>query len=207
MNGTAPGWWLERSDGGLIVALPGPPREMRPMWADGVMPRLRERGLGVERATRTLRLWGIGESQAADLLGEELLRASNPVVATYARTDSVDVRISAVADAGRPARTIADDTERRVLDALDEYVWGRDDETWPAAIGRRFGRSRGRPVSGGSSRAAALPLERRARRGSHRPCVGLRELPHGPRQSVWFCASDGQPSWRSRFVAALMSAR
>ena len=57
MNGTAPGWWLERSDGGLIVALPGPPREMRPMWADGVMPRLRERGLGVERATRTLRLW------------------------------------------------------------------------------------------------------------------------------------------------------
>ena len=138
VNGTAPGWWLERSDGGLIVALPGPPREMRPMWADGVMPRLRERGLGVERATRTLRLWGIGESQAADLLGEELLRASNPVVATYARTDSVDVRISAVADAGRPARTIADDTERRVLDALDEYVWGRDDETWPAAIGRRL---------------------------------------------------------------------
>jgi competence/damage-inducible protein CinA-like protein len=138
MNGTAPGWWLERSDGGLIVALPGPPREMRPMWADGVMPRLRERGLGEERATRTLRLWGIGESQAADLLGEELLRASNPVVATYARTDSVDVRISAVADAGRPARTIADDTERRVLDALDEYVWGRDDETWPAAIGRRL---------------------------------------------------------------------
>ena len=56
VNGTAPGWWLERSDGGLIVALPGPPREMRPMWADGVMPRLRERGLGVERATRTLRL-------------------------------------------------------------------------------------------------------------------------------------------------------
>jgi nicotinamide mononucleotide (NMN) deamidase PncC len=108
------------------------------MWADGVLPRLRERGLGVERATRTLRLWGIGESQAADLLGEELLRASNPVVATYARTDSVDVRISAVADAGRPARTIADDTERRVLDALNEYVWGRDDETWPAAIGRRL---------------------------------------------------------------------
>src|SRR5207247_10884755 len=34
VNGTAPGWWLERSDGGLIVALPGPPREMRPMWAD-----------------------------------------------------------------------------------------------------------------------------------------------------------------------------
>ena len=45
-NGTAPGWFVSRPDGRIIVALPGPPKEMRPMWADEVMPRLRERGLG-----------------------------------------------------------------------------------------------------------------------------------------------------------------
>jgi nicotinamide-nucleotide amidase len=33
-NGTAPGWLVVRPDGRVIVALPGPPREMRPMWAD-----------------------------------------------------------------------------------------------------------------------------------------------------------------------------
>ena len=36
-NGTAPGWWVARPDGKVVVALPGPPREMRPMW-DGLGP-------------------------------------------------------------------------------------------------------------------------------------------------------------------------
>jgi nicotinamide-nucleotide amidase len=31
-NGTAPGWWIDAPNGSVIVALPGPPREMRPMW-------------------------------------------------------------------------------------------------------------------------------------------------------------------------------
>ena len=65
------------------------------MWADEVMPRLRERGLGAEVASRTYRLAGIGESQVAELLGESLLRATNPIVATYARVEAVDVRVSA----------------------------------------------------------------------------------------------------------------
>ena len=39
-NGTAPGWWVDRPDGRVVVALPGPPREMRPIWADAVLPRL-----------------------------------------------------------------------------------------------------------------------------------------------------------------------
>ena len=50
-HGTAPGWWVARPDGRLIVALPGPPREMRPMWDGWVLSRLRERGLG--RLTQT----------------------------------------------------------------------------------------------------------------------------------------------------------
>src|SRR3954451_4171438 len=73
-NGTAPGWFVSRPDGRIIVALPGPPKEMRPMWADEVMPRLRERGLGEEAVSRTYRLTGIGESLVAEMLGEGLLR-------------------------------------------------------------------------------------------------------------------------------------
>src|SRR5436305_1695066 len=74
-NGTAPGWWVDRGDGGVVVALPGPPREMRPMWLDHAQPRLTARGAGSATAHRTLRLAGIGESQLADILGEELFRA------------------------------------------------------------------------------------------------------------------------------------
>jgi len=143
-NGTAPGWWVDRPDGRVIVTLPGPPREMRSMWSASVLPALAERGLGRAQAIRTFRLAGIGESQVADLLGERLLRSDNPVVATYARAEAVDVRIAALAEPdadGRPGRSaeeLADEAEAIVLAALGRYVWGRGGETWPEAIGRRL---------------------------------------------------------------------
>lgn len=147
-NGTAPGWWVDRPDGRVIVALPGPPREMRPMWDAWALPRLLERGLGRETAVRVLRLTGIGESQVADVLGDEMLRAANPVVATYARADAVDVRIAATAEAprdgadGRAADEIADAAQAAVIAALGDHVWARGATTWPEAIGevaRRLG--------------------------------------------------------------------
>jgi nicotinamide-nucleotide amidase len=140
-NGTAPGWWVDRPDGRIIVALPGPPREMRPMWADEVLPRLRARGLGGGSVTSTLRLTGIGESHVAHMLGEELLRARNPVVATYARAEAVDVRISAVPEPGDPdrpgrsAEEIVREMERRVRMLLGDHVWATGETTWSEAIG------------------------------------------------------------------------
>jgi nicotinamide-nucleotide amidase len=133
-NGTAPGWWVEARNDGLVVALPGPPREMRPMWHDWALPRLVERGLGREMEVRTLRLHGIGESQAADRLGDAFLRAPNPEVATYARHDAVDVRISAVALDGRSAAELADEAEARVMEHLGDFVWARGATTWAQAI-------------------------------------------------------------------------
>jgi nicotinamide-nucleotide amidase len=138
-RGTAPGWLVERPDGRVLVALPGPPSEMRPMWQAWVLPRLRQRGLGRERVTRTYRLAGIGESAVAARLGERLLRAENPIVATYARADAVDVRISAAAGAGRSAAALFDEAAAAVLAAVGEHVWGYDDDTWPAVLGRELG--------------------------------------------------------------------
>ena len=132
-NGTAPGWWVDRRDGGLVICLPGPPREMRPMWTDHVLPGLVARGAGVAVASRTLRLAGIGESQLADLLGEELLRADDPLVATYARADAVDVRISSRGDASAAERVA--ETVERVLAIVGDHVWANGETTWPEAIG------------------------------------------------------------------------
>ncbi len=136
--GTAPGWWVDRPDGRVVVALPGPPREMRPMWADWVMPRLRERGVGREVASLTYRLTGIGESAVAELLGDALLRARNPLVATYARADAVDVRISAVAADGRAAQDLVSAAAGPVLEALGAHVWATGHATWADAIGSRL---------------------------------------------------------------------
>lgn len=149
-NGTAPGWFVRRPDGRVLVAMPGPPREMRPMWHDEAVPRLRARGLGAPVAARTYRLMGIGESQVAELLGEALLRAANPIVATYARADAVDVRISATdaspaldgADASgapvRSAETLVAEAATVVEARLGPHIWATGDTTWPGAIGARL---------------------------------------------------------------------
>jgi len=140
-NGTAPGWWVDRPDGRIAVLLPGPPREMRPMWTGWVLPRLRERGLGDGRVVRVLRTYGIGESAVVDLLGEPLFRAANPVVATYARSDWLDLRISAVDEvdtAGRTARTggqVVEDAEAAIRAALGAYIWAEGETTWAEVVG------------------------------------------------------------------------
>jgi nicotinamide-nucleotide amidase len=137
-RGTAPGWWVERPDGRLLVAMPGPPSEMQPMWRDDVLPRLRERGVGLDRASVTLRLSGIGESALADLIGEDRLRRANPQMATYARSDAVDLRISAVGDGGRRAADLVADAETDVAPLLAAHTFARGDETWIDALSRRL---------------------------------------------------------------------
>jgi nicotinamide-nucleotide amidase len=135
-NGTAPGWWVDRPDGRVAVLLPGPPREMRPMWSGWVLPRLRARGLGDGRVVRTLRTYGIGESVVAERLGEAMLRAANPVVATYARADWLDVRISAidVVDADgpvvEPAADLLERTTATVRGILEGFVRAEDETSW-----------------------------------------------------------------------------
>jgi nicotinamide-nucleotide amidase len=133
-NGTAPGWWVEHRGGRVVVLLPGPPREMRPMWEGWVLPRLMTGGLGQSIAVVTLRTTGIGESVIADRLGPLLDRAANPTVATYARADSVDIRISALPEAGNEPQDLLAAVEARVVAEIGEHVWARGLTAWPEAV-------------------------------------------------------------------------
>jgi len=138
-NGTAPGWFVAAPGGKVIVILPGPPREMRPMWDGWVVPRLETLGLGRPIASVTLRLTGIGESAIADRLGSLLDAGSRPMVATYARAEAVDIRIWAheeAADGGDPevARRLVAGVEASIVSMLGDHVWARGDTTWPQAI-------------------------------------------------------------------------
>jgi nicotinamide-nucleotide amidase len=137
-NGTAPGWFVAAPGGKVIVVLPGPPREMRPMWDGWVVPRLERHGLGRPIASVTLRLTGIGESAIADRLGS-LLAGRRPMVATYARAEAVDIRIWAHeepedrGDLAIAARLVGE-VEARILEMLGDHVWARGETTWPQAI-------------------------------------------------------------------------
>jgi nicotinamide-nucleotide amidase len=146
-HGTAPGWWVVRGPK-VVVALPGPPREMRPMWDGWVLPRLAERGLGRPLVSQTLRLTGIGESAIAAKLGDLLDAGRRPMVATYARADAVDIRIWTHAEGAgdalagavalAEAEAIVAGVEAQVLAELGDYVWGRGKRTWPELLGERL---------------------------------------------------------------------
>jgi hypothetical protein len=109
------------------------------MWHDEGVPRLQAIGLGGPTAARTFRLAGIGESQVAERLGDALLRSANPVVATYARVEAVDVRISATGDDAAAANALVDQVAASVLEELGDHVWATGETTWADAIGARLG--------------------------------------------------------------------
>jgi nicotinamide-nucleotide amidase len=141
-RGSAPGWYVVRPDGRVIIALPGPPREMWPMWRDEALPRLQQGPLGVARVVRTLRLSGVGESALVDLIGEEILRAPSPQVATYARVDAVDVVISAESSDRTVAAHKVEEMVNLLRERVGQYVFAEGDQSWADALAERlYGRT------------------------------------------------------------------
>lgn len=143
-NGTAPGLALETppelrgaSTGpGLLVMLPGPPRELEPMFLNEVVPLLRSRfpprGPFV---CRTLRSTGIGESAVEERIAGRLskLVAAGLEIGYCARIGEVDVRLIA---RGPKADAVAAEAERIVRAELAERVFGTDADELHAIVVR-----------------------------------------------------------------------
>ncbi len=130
--GTAPGWWVEK-DNHIIVAMPGVPREMYQMWENEVIPRLSAQ-TGSVIFTRNLRVAGLGESTIEEKLGS-LVHSTNPTLATYAKNDAVDVRVTAKASTEEEAVQQVDEMEVKVREVLGHNVFGTDKDTLASVVG------------------------------------------------------------------------
>ena len=125
--GTAPGWWVER-DGRIIVALPGPPRELERMWRYEVAPRLRGRATGVAIVTRTIKTFGITEGGLDQLLAP-LFESENPQLGIYARSDGIHLRAIARGATEEEASALIVPMEEEIRRRVGEAIWGVDQET------------------------------------------------------------------------------
>ena len=92
-NGTAPGCIME-ADGKAAILLPGPPRELIPMFRDYAMPYLLKRS-GHRLYSREVRIFGVGESDVAYRLDDLFKHQTNPTIAPYAKTSEVTLRVTA----------------------------------------------------------------------------------------------------------------
>jgi nicotinamide-nucleotide amidase len=141
-HGTAPGLVIEvrpnpfRSPDQTtwLVLLPGPPRELRPMFIDSVVPMLgRILPIPAVFVCRTLRASGIGESVVEARVSGPLaaLVAAGLELGYCARIGQVDVRVAA---AGPQARDLVAEAEAVVRARLGSHIWGVDDEELEAVV-------------------------------------------------------------------------
>ena len=122
--GTAPGCAFQSGDN-YVVMLPGPPRECMPMFREVAAPWLAKLSEGVIRS-RTLRIFGMGESRVEDLLRDRMNGLTNPTLAPYAKTGEVELRITAKADTAEEADALIAPVEEEVRGLLGDLVYGAD---------------------------------------------------------------------------------
>lgn len=133
-HGTAPGLRADHA-GTRVYAMPGPPREMHPMWDTVVGPEIRAlvdaRG-GVQVRTHAIHSCGLPESVAAERIRAWMVRGSNPVMGTTASGAVVSARIRAE---GPDAQAALDRAAAAVRTAWAPFAFGEGGTTLEAAVG------------------------------------------------------------------------
>lgn len=111
------------------IVLPGPPREMKPMFTDKAKPWLQQHALTSEMPiySKMLKFAGIGESLLEDKLIDLIRGQSDPTIAPYAKEGEVTVRISTKAPSEREAMVKLDVLEKKIAGILPENLYANID--------------------------------------------------------------------------------
>lgn len=131
--GTAPGWWIEK-DKHIIIALPGPSDEMKMMWQEGILPRLKQKEPGEVILSRVIKTFRLAEAKVDEMVAH-ISKLSNPTLATYVNPDGVYLRITAKAKDKTEAQRLILQSEEQIRNALSSHIWGTDDDTLGSVIG------------------------------------------------------------------------
>ena len=123
-NGTAPGCAIEH-DGKTAIMLPGPPREMAPMFDHYVVPFLLKDS-GKVLLSHNMHFYGIGESLLETKLHDLMEKSQNPTVAPYAKTGEVMVRVSAMAKDAAEAEQMMEPIIWEIKETVGEFLYGID---------------------------------------------------------------------------------
>ncbi len=124
-RGTAPGLWLEDRER-TIALLPGPPRELKPMFREQILPRLQRRISSVRMYHRELRVTGLGESHVDSLAGPVYTRYPEVQTTVLASPGEVQIHLRMWTDDSAHADALFADIERGLDLALTDRIFSRD---------------------------------------------------------------------------------
>ncbi len=123
--GTAPVLAVEK-DGKTAILLPGPPRELCPMFDNHIKKWLKEKFSDSIIVSRSLRVYGIGEAAVEDKLRSLMDSYTNPTLAPYAKTGETVLRLTARAQSKEECNALIDSLEKKVREIVGEYIYGAD---------------------------------------------------------------------------------
>jgi nicotinamide-nucleotide amidase len=121
-HGTAPGCIINEN-GKILIVLPGPPREIRPMFLNYVVPYLSKYQKQTIKS-KVLRIFGIGEGEMAEKIKDIIDSSRNPTIAPYAKQNDVTLRITAMASSEEAALKLIEPMEKKVESILGNKIYG-----------------------------------------------------------------------------------
>jgi nicotinamide-nucleotide amidase len=137
-HGSAPGLWIESGDR-VVVLLPGPPRELKPMLAALIDGRLRERSAGVPLLRRVVRVTGRFESQVDERLAPlyRSWEARAPAVAAtiLASPGTIELHLSSRAASVPDVEVALDAAVSEAVSALGDDAYSSDGSTLEQVVG------------------------------------------------------------------------
>lgn len=133
-NGTAPGCIINENNK-ILINLPGPPKEMKPMFENSVVPYL-SNFQKVVLTSKVLRVIGIGESTAEEMISHIIENQTNPTVAPYAKDGEVTFRITATAENENKAKELIVPIEEELKEIFKENLYGEGDDTLEDVLGK-----------------------------------------------------------------------
>lgn len=134
-RGTAPGILCKRSET-TIVALPGVPAEMKAIFASVVEPILEAGTSGQVTVVGRLHCFGTSEARIGEALADLMQRGRNPQVGTTASEAVISIRVLASAPTATEAEQLLENDLQLVRGRLGTAVFGQDDDTLQAVLGR-----------------------------------------------------------------------
>lgn len=124
-KGTAPGAIICENNKTLII-LPGPPKEMEAMFSNHVTKYLSKLTNDIIKS-KTLRIFGVGESLMAKKLDDIIKNSKNPTVAPYAKEYEVTLRITAKEKSKEKCDELIKHKVDEIKSLIGEYIYGEDE--------------------------------------------------------------------------------
>lgn len=131
--GTAPGIYFEKN-GKVLIMMPGPPKEMIPLFENRVVPILLRYTDNI-LMSKVLRIAGIGESFVEDRIKDLIEDQTNPTIAPYVKDGEVTLRITAKAKDEREAIELIEPLVKEINERLEGYVYGEGDTSLEEVLG------------------------------------------------------------------------